>query len=55
MVRKHDNRFIDWVCRKAGLSLQQRDLLHEDISREGLTKKEILERAKEIKELYPRK
>jgi hypothetical protein len=55
MGKKADNAFIDWVCDEIDLSKQQRRLLHLDITGQRLTKKEILERAQEIKELYPRK
>ncbi len=55
MGKKPDNKFIDWVCLEVGLSDWQRELLHEDITKQQFTKKEILELAAEIKELYPRK
>ncbi len=55
MAKKPDNEFIDWICEEVGLSKQQRRLLHDDITRQRLTKKEIMEQAREIKELYPRK
>ena len=55
MAKKQDNKFIDWVCDKLGLSDDQRELLHERITRQRLSKKEILEAAEEIKTDFPNK
>jgi hypothetical protein len=55
MTRKRDTKLIDWIARMAGLSRGQRQELHREITGQHLSKDEILERAREIKELYPRK
>jgi hypothetical protein len=41
--------------REEGLSREQRRLLHEEISGQELSREEIREVARQIKELYPNK
>ena len=55
MSKKEDNRFIDWVCDDQRLSPGQRKLLHERITGQRMSKREILEEAREVRELYPNK
>ena len=55
MVRKDDIRLVDAIVRRAGLSKEQRKLLHRLITGENLTYREVLEQAKAIKQMYPRK
>ncbi|MDD4889092.1 MAG: hypothetical protein PHU85_04115 [Phycisphaerae bacterium] len=55
MVRKNDIRLIDTVVRIAGLSREQRRLLHREISGQDLSYRQILEQARDIKKQYPRK
>lgn len=55
MPRKKDIKLVDSIVRKLRLSQDQRELLHEVITRQGLTYREILQIAKEIKREYPRK
>jgi hypothetical protein len=55
MPRKRDTRQIDFVMRKFGLFRGQRHKLHDEITRMNMSLKEILEKAREIKNLYPEK
>ncbi len=55
MAKKHDIRQIDEICRRVGLSKRLRELLHDEIHGMNYTYREILEIAKELKELYPNK
>jgi hemolysin activation/secretion protein len=55
MPRKDDIREIDLIVKEEGLSKEQRQLLHREITGEQLSLKEIRELAREIKELYPNK
>jgi hypothetical protein len=55
MAKKPDIRFIDSLEKELKLSKAQRDLLHDAITGQNLTKQEIREVAQEIKELYPNK
>jgi RHS repeat-associated protein len=56
-AHKPDIKLIDWISGKVGLSEGQRELLHEEIRKIGgcLTKQELLELAKEVKQDYPNK
>lgn len=53
MVKKPDIQFIDFVQKKFELTDKQRRMLHEAISGQRLSKKEIEETAQFIKETYP--
>ena len=55
MGKKADVRFIDYLERRFGLSKEQRDILHEQITRKGLSKSDIIELAKAIKRQFPNK
>jgi hemolysin activation/secretion protein len=55
MAKKSDIRKIDWLVKKYGLSLNQREILHEEITGQSLSLEEIEEIAKQIKKLYPNK
>ena len=55
MVKKADIRWIDYIVKELQLSLAQRELLHEAITGQNLTKEEIKAIAKEIKEAFPNK
>ena len=55
MVRKRDTKQIDYIARKIGLSREQRRLLHAEITGRNLTHKEIVDKAREVKQLYPGK
>jgi hypothetical protein len=60
IAAKADIKLINWIVRKEGLSLAQRELLHEEINaitRMGgkITKDEIIDLAKQIKQDYPKK
>ena len=53
MVRKRDTKQIDSIAGKVGLSREQRTRLHLEITKQDLTYQEILEKAWEIKAMYP--
>lgn len=55
MARKLDIKAIDRIVKDLGLSKDQRRLLHDEITKQGYTLEEILEIAKQIKDLYPNK
>ncbi len=55
MTRKRDTRQIDSVVRRVGLSSEQRRLLHDEIAGRDLRYRQILDLARQIKKLYPRK
>jgi len=55
MGRKKDIKQIDAIVREVGLTKGQRRILHEAISGRQLSYQEILEEAREVKELYPNK
>jgi len=55
MSPKDDIKAINSIVKKVGLSEAQRDILHDRIHHQGLTYKEILECAKEVKQDYPNK
>jgi hypothetical protein len=55
MAKKPDIKQIDRIVREEGLTIGQREMLHEEITNQGYTLEEIREIAKEIKELYPNK
>jgi hypothetical protein len=48
LARKRDLEQIDWVSKKYGLDRGQRERLHREISKQGLTLEEIEEIAEEI-------
>ena len=50
-----DIKQIDRIVKEEGLSIGQREILHEEIARQGYTLEEIRDVAREIKELYPNK
>jgi RHS repeat-associated protein len=50
-----DIEFIDWLQKKHGLSDEAREILHEEITGQNLTREEIEEVVELIKELYPGK
>jgi hypothetical protein len=52
MAKKPDIKQIDRIVTDEGLSLDQRELLHEEITGQGYTLQEIREIAQEIKHLY---
>jgi hypothetical protein len=53
MAKKPDIKQIDRIVNEEGLTIGQREILHEEITKQGYTLEEIREIAKEIKELYP--
>ena len=55
MVRKDDIKLVDDIVRRVGLSEDQRELLHEELRRQGrnLRYQEILELARQVKQDYP--
>ena len=55
MARKLDIKAIDRIVKDLGLSKEQRRLLHDEITKQGYTLEEILDIAKQIKELYSNK
>lgn len=55
MAKKADIKAIDHIVKSEGLSIDQRELLHEQITKQGLTLDEIREIAREIKIQYPNK
>ncbi len=55
MAKKLDIKQIDTIVKEEGLSIAQREILHEEITKQGYTLEEIRELAKEIKQLYPNK
>lgn len=51
---------MDWISKKLRLSLEQREILHDEmqaVKRGGreLTKKEIIDMGKQVKKDYPNK
>ena len=55
MARKDDIKEIDRIVNDLGLTKEQRRLLHQAITGQGLTNEEIVIVAREIKEDYPNK
>jgi hypothetical protein len=55
MAKKLDIKHIDRIVKEEGLTIGQREILHDEISKQGYTLEKIREIAKEIKELYPNK
>ena len=55
MAKKLDIKRIDRIVNEEGLTIGQREILHQEITKQGKTLEEIREIAKEIKELYPNK
>jgi hypothetical protein len=55
MAKKTDIQQIDRIVKEEGLTLGQRELLHEEITKQGFTLEEIRKIAQEVKELYPNK
>ena len=56
MVRKADLKQINRIIKEVGgLTNEQRELFHEEISGRHLSLREIKEIANEIKKLYPNK
>jgi hypothetical protein len=55
MAKKPDIKFINDLQKELKLTDTQRELLHEAITGQNLTKKEIRQVAQEIQELYPNK
>ena len=55
MAKKSDIKQIDRIVREEGLTIGQREILHEEIAKQGYTLEEIRQIAKEIKALYPNK
>jgi len=55
MAKKLDIKAIDRIVKELGLSKEQRRLLHDEITKQGYSLEEILEIAKQIKDLYPSK
>jgi hypothetical protein len=55
MTRKQDIKEIDRIVKELQLSKGQRRLLHEEISGQDLSRDEIKEIARQIKELYRNK
>ena len=55
MAKKLDIKRIDRIVKEEGLSIGQREILHEEITKQGYTLEKIREIAKQIKELYPNK
>src|SRR5262249_3654662 len=54
-AKKTDIAFIDRVQKELGMSDDQRELLHEEITGQNYTEGQIWEIAEEIMELYPNK
>ena len=55
MAKKQDIKDIDRIAKEEGLTEGQRELLHDEISHQGISLDEIREVAKDMKELYPNK
>ena len=55
MAKKKDIKDIDRIVREEGLSVGQREILHDEITKQGYPLEQIRELAKEIKQLYPNK
>jgi hypothetical protein len=55
MAKKRDIKQIDRICKEEGLTPCQRELLHQEITKQGLSLEEIRAIAKQIKALYPNK
>jgi len=53
MAKKQDIKQIDRIVKEEGLTMGQREILHEEITKQGRSLEEIREIAKEIKKLYP--
>ena len=54
-AKKSDVKYADYLADKYGLTKEQRRALHDAITRQGLTKKEIEEEAAEIARLNKQK
>ena len=55
MAKKPDIKYIDYLQDKYGLSDAQREILHEEITGQNLSKQEIEQIAIDIKTSYPNK
>jgi hypothetical protein len=55
MPRKRDTKLIDAVATKVGLSRDQREILHLEITGRGLSYKEIVAEAEDVKKYNPGK
>jgi hypothetical protein len=55
MAKKPDIKQIDRIVNEEGLTIGQREILHEEITKQGYTLEEIRQIAKQIRELYPNK
>ena len=55
MGRKDDTKQIDAIAAKAGLTKGQRRILHEWISGQDMSYRDILEVAYDVKKLFPNK
>lgn len=55
MAKKLDIKEIDRIVKEEGLTIGQREILHEEITKQAYTLEEIREIAKEIKQWYPNK
>lgn len=55
MTRKPDTKLVDAIVAKVGLSPAQRRHLHDEIHNQGLSFREILEEARQIKRELPGK
>jgi hypothetical protein len=55
MGKKKDIKFIDYLQRKFGLSDDQREILHDEITGKNLSKRDITKFARNIKRQFPNK
>jgi hypothetical protein len=55
MAKKRDIKQIDRICKEEALTVGQRELLHQEITKQRLSVDQIRAIAKEIKALYPNK